>query len=156
MALRVTRRAKINQQIKTNVAGFFVHALKNGYTDTKEEAKKKKTVREQKELLMIQELEVLDLEKVKNVNDRIRLVLKEKPDLTQQAIEVLKQEAKSKHLISEKEALLGRPLVVEDYRQDVRLRKLVKEKIVFLSEEQFKDIFSQHQRAVALLKKKYK
>lgn len=154
-ALRVTRRAKINNQIKTNVAGFFVHALKNGYTDTKEEATKKRSVRQQKELLMIQEKEVLNLEKAKSINDRIRLVLSEKPELTKQAIEALKKDKKSKVLIGEKEEVLKRTLVVEDYRQDARLRELVKEKIIFLSRDQFSDIFEKYQKAVIKLKRKY-
>ena len=36
-AIRVTRRAKANNQIKTSVPGFFVNSLRNGYTDPKEQ-----------------------------------------------------------------------------------------------------------------------
>ena len=39
-AINVTRRANYNQLIKSNIAGFFIKALKEGYTDTKEEAQK--------------------------------------------------------------------------------------------------------------------
>ena len=45
-AIRVTSRAKMNNLIKTNVSGYFVQALKNGYTDQKEQQDKKKTKEE--------------------------------------------------------------------------------------------------------------
>ena len=49
-AIRVTQRAKVNNQIKTSAAGFFVQALKGGYLDQKEvETKKKAEQREQQE-----------------------------------------------------------------------------------------------------------
>jgi len=48
-AISVTRRAKYQQQIKSNIAGYFIKALKEGFTDVKEEAKKKQTREKQRE-----------------------------------------------------------------------------------------------------------
>lgn len=151
-ALRVTRRAKFNQQIKTSVAGFFVQALKNGYTDSTEEATKKKQLKNKKDLLATQQLEVLEVENAKNINDRIRLVLSEQPTLTDTAIEALKKVASSRIIIAQKEAEFNRSLVLEDYRQDIRLRELVKQQITLLVPDRFVDIFEGYRVAVGALK----
>ena len=46
-AIRITNRAKMNGQIKSNVSGFFVKALKEGFTDQKEELERKKAAETQ-------------------------------------------------------------------------------------------------------------
>ncbi|MEZ5045274.1 MAG: replication initiation protein [Saprospiraceae bacterium] len=136
-AIRVTNRAKYNKQISTSIAGFFIYALKNGYTDEKEEAMKK-----QAEDQLKQKMQELKDEKSIKLNERIKEVTVEQPDITARAIEVLKEEA-TLIIIEQKQKALKRPLTLEDYRQDIILRELVKGKIVALAKDRFSDILAE-------------
>lgn len=88
-AVRVTNRAKIDGQIKTNPSGFFVQALKNGYTDQKEERARKQR-REEQEKRVSEKMAVFETEKENQIFDRIRHLTSENPDLTIEAIAVLR------------------------------------------------------------------
>lgn len=146
-AIRVTNRAKYNKQIKTSLAGFFIHALKNGYTDEKEEAMRKKA--EEAYKLKLAELKE---DKAVKVNERIKELTEEQPDITNRAIEELK-EGPTLVIIEEKEKTLKRPLELEDYRQDRILREMVKSKIVDLAKDRFEDIladFEKQKKALVL------
>jgi plasmid replication initiation protein len=120
-AIRVTRRTKANAQIKTSVPGYFIQALKEGYTDPKEEQDKKKT---------------LDAEQEKRLNDTIREIVEKDPDITRRAIERLKNETLVKKRVEVKERQLGRTLNVQDYRDDKILMTAVKAMIVQLKKEE--------------------
>jgi plasmid replication initiation protein len=136
-AIRITNRAKIDGQIKTNVSGFFINALKNGYTDVKEEqAKKKKKEETQKQQSNLFEQE----DRALAIRDRIRVLVGENPDVTNQAIGHLQRDKKAQILITELQALYGRPLDVEDYRQNKELREMVLDAIVDLNRTFFEDI----------------
>jgi plasmid replication initiation protein len=136
-AIRITNRAKIEGQIKTNISGFFINALRNGYTDVKEEqAKKKKKEETQKQQTNLFEQE----DKALAIRDRIRVLVSENPDVTNQAIEHLQRDKKAQILITELQALYGRPLDVEDYRQNKELRTMVLDAIVELNKTFFEDI----------------
>ncbi len=139
-AIEVTNRAKFNQQIKSTLAGFFIHALKNGYTDDKIEAKKRK----QKEIETIaykKELVVLEQQKAKSITQKIKEVTDANPAITTQAISLLSQNPSLKFRISAKEKELNRTLVVEDYRKDPTLREAVINKIIAIEEKAFAPIF---------------
>ena len=144
-AVRVTNRAKYNKQIKNSIAGFFIHALKNGYTDEKEEALRKKTEEEYKK-----KLRRLKEDKAARINERIKEITEEQPDITSKAIEELK-EGPTLVIIEEKEQSLKRPLEVEDYRQDRILREMVKSKIVDLAKDRFEDILASFESQKAQL-----
>jgi plasmid replication initiation protein len=136
-AIRITNRAKIDGQIKSNVSGFFILALKNGYTDVKEEqAKKKKKEESQKQQTGLFEQE----DRALAIRDRIRVLVSENPDVTNQAIGHLQRDKKAQILITELQALYGRPLDVEDYRQNKELREMVLDAIVELNRTFFEDI----------------
>jgi plasmid replication initiation protein len=136
-AIRITNRAKIDGQIKSNVSGFFIQALKNGYTDVKEEqAKKKKKEETQKQQTNLFEQE----DRALAIRDRIRVLVSENPDVTNQAIGHLQRDKKAQILITELQALYGRPLDVEDYRQNKELRAMVLDAIVELNRTVFEDI----------------
>jgi plasmid replication initiation protein len=136
-AIRITNRAKIDGQIKTNVSGFFINALRNGYTDVKEEqAKKKKKEETQKQQTDLFEQE----ERALTIRDRIRVLVSEKPDVTNQAIGYLQRDKKAQKLITELQALYGRPLDLDDYRQNKDLREMVLDAIVLLNRAVFDDI----------------
>jgi plasmid replication initiation protein len=135
-AVRVTRRAKAGGQIKSNVSGFFVQALKGGYTDAKEAQERKK----QTQLLFAPETAPIAPDLEKRVNDRIRELTTEKPDLPNLAIERMKTDTRYQQRIAQKIIQLGRSLVVEDFRQDKFLRNGVKATIIEMERAQFADI----------------
>jgi hypothetical protein len=63
------------------------------------------------------------------------------PTLTTQAIENMKNQPLPQTMINIKEKQLGRPLQVEDYRQDEFLREAVKVNIIELEKAEFEAIF---------------
>ncbi len=127
-AVNVTNRAKFNQEIKSSVAGFFVKALKEGYTDQKEEARKKAAK------------EKLEQERSAKINERIKEVTTEDPGITDRAVKALNRNAALKVFVERRAKSLGRPLQIEDYRQDRTLRDLMKGMIIELAKERFADI----------------
>ena len=142
-AVRVTKRAKLANQIKTNAAGFFVQALKNNYTDQKEEEEKKKRLEndhKKREAKLKEDMEQLRDEQAVSINDRIREVTTKMPNITEKAIEALNDSTILRGVILDKEQALGRTLEVEDYRHDKMLREIVKGKIMELEPEQFAEI----------------
>ena len=142
-AIRVTNRAKIEGQIKTNVSGFFIQAIKNGYTDAKEERVKKEK-REEDQKRLAEQIEALDIEKENKIFDRIRELTANNPNLTAQAIEALKFTEAGKNAIIMEEQKLERPLEVDDYRQIRQLRMLVIETLFVKNIEQFSDILADY------------
>lgn len=150
-AISVTRRAKNNGEIKKNPAGFFLKALREGYTDVKEEAKKKKA---EKEELIRRQIELLEAEKSKQINDKIRGLVQTNPNITAEAIQRIKDNPLLSSLLSGKEESLGRSLEIEDYRQDEQLRNLVKRNIIELTKDDFLEIMSEYGRQIIKLKKK--
>jgi plasmid replication initiation protein len=144
-AIRVTQRAKLGGTIKTNVSGYFVHALKNGYTDQKEEQDKKKAKDDQ--LKQAQEkltadLHALEIEKAIQIRERIKTLTVSNPEVTLQAIQSLQSNERSKKWIEKTELQLQRPLTVEDYRQDEYLREFVMQAIVEQNKVVFANIFA--------------
>jgi hypothetical protein len=153
-AVRVTRRAKMNGQIKSNIAGFFVNALVNGYTDPKEEANKQKekerqTRRRQQQLK--RKIAAIKEEQAVYINDQIREVTTKDPDITKRAIRSLRRNPFVKSIITDKEKEFKRKLKLEDYRQDKVLRDMVKGKIVELVPEQFAERLQQFEEQLAEL-----
>lgn len=149
-AIRVTNRANYQQQIKTNIAGFFILALKNGYTDPKEEAQKKKIAAAQKNKIAA-EKELLEATKAQQINDKIREMVTANPELTEKAISKIAKSRIAKVIIKEKEEKLGRPLDVEDYRQDRTLREFVKNTIMEMKMNHFTEILDAYNMGIEKL-----
>jgi len=152
-AIRVTRRMQANNEIKKNIAGFFVKAIKEGYTDPKEEARKKKLKAEAAVKLIEVQIHELELERETKINEKIREVLELNPELTQEAINGILENDFIKPFIQKKEAELNRTLTLDDYRNDIQLRELVKKGIIELSKEQFADILSSYTAKIKKLKR---
>ena len=155
-AIRVTRRVKSQNLIKSNIAGFFVQAMKGGYTDPKEEERKRKALEEQQSKRneeILTSLEALKDELSTKINGKIRELTTANPGLTSQAIDALYDNPVSKSVIDEQEKALDRPLTIEDFRQERILREMVKAKIVDLQKPDFAAIFEQHEHQVQLLKR---
>lgn len=154
-AIEVTNRAKFNQQIKSTLAGFFIYALKNGYTDEKIEAKKRKQ-KEMEAVTYKKELAALEQQKTKSINEKIKEVTAAKPAITTQAISLLSQSPDLKLKIVAKEKALNRTLVVEDYRKDPTLREAVMNKIIEIEEKAFAPIFTSFTKRKETLAIKFK
>jgi len=82
----------------------------------------------------------LKQQKAKLLNERIKQVTTEQPDITDRAIARLGESPVVKQLIEKKERTLKRTLEVEDYRKDETLREFVKGKIIELAGDRFADI----------------
>lgn len=149
-AIRVTQRAKANAQIKSNVAGFFIKALRTGFTDEKEETKKREEKAEKKKQHLIL-LQTLKDQKESDINDAIRELISKEPKLTELSIAELKQNSLSGIYIEKKELELKRSLVVDDFREDETLRKMVKQQIMDMRPTQFENIIKAFGLSVAKL-----
>jgi len=150
-AVRVTGRAKYNQQIKSNTAGYFVQALKEAYTDEKEEADRKKMAQnaaKQSEKEKKERIKELKRKKATAINDKIKELTSKKPGVTDRAIADLRESSLAKIVIDQKEEKLGRSLVIEDFRKDKMLRELVKGKIVESEKAFFMEILEKYDKLI--------
>lgn len=155
-AIRVTRRAKANGQVERNLAGFFVEAVRAGFTDPAEELAKKKAENSAKKAALQESLEMLRDEQSMQLSARIRELTASKPDLTNEAITSLRTHPMSKKLIEDREKELGQPLDVQDFRDDRTLRELVKNRIFELHKPDFADILADFEPKIADLAKQIK
>jgi len=150
-AVRVTGRAKYNQQIKSNTAGYFIQALKEGYTDEKEEADRKKMAQKaakQSEEEKKKRIQKLKREKSTKINQKIKELTSQKPNITDKAIADLRESSLAKIVIDQKEEKLGRSLEIEDFRNDKMLRELVKGKIVESEKAFFQEILDEYDKLI--------
>ncbi len=142
-AVRVTRRAKTNNAVKSSVAGFFVQALRNGYSDEKEAHVKKKEKEQELKAraeALRRELTLLQDEQAVQINHRIKEITTGNPAITGEAIEAVRQNMLAKVFVEKREKSLGRALDVEDFRQDKVLRDMVKRTIFDTYKGQFQEI----------------
>ena len=154
-AVRVTQRVQKGGKVK-NLSGFFIEALRNGFTDPKEAMEKKKAkVEEQKakDAILNAKVEALKDEMVGVINERIRAITSSNPGATDKAIEAMRENPVIKVYIGNKERALQRLLEVEDFRTDKRLREWVKSKIIETYKEEFQPIFASYETKVNDLKK---
>jgi len=150
-AVRVTGRAKYNQQIKSNTAGYFIKALKEGYTDEKEEADRKKMAKnaaKQSAEEKKKRLQDLKRRKSREINQRIKELTTQKPGVTDRAIADLREAPLAKIVIDQKEEKLGRSLEIEDFRKDKMLVELVKGKIVESEKPFFQEILNKYDKLI--------
>ena len=152
-AISVTRRAKYQQQIKSNVAGFFIKALKEGFTDVKEEAKKKQTREKQSESIS-KELRSLKEQLTTEINNRIREITEKDESITIQVIKSIREDALTGGIVIKKEEELGRNLEIEDFRKDGQLRVMVITGIVAQQKAHFEDIYTRLNPKIKELSKK--
>jgi plasmid replication initiation protein len=152
-AISVTRRAKYQQQIKSNVAGFFIKALKEGFTDVKEEAKKKQTREKQRESIS-KELRSLKEQLSTEINNRIREITEKDERITIQVIKTIREDALTGGIVIKKEEELGRNLEIEDFRKDGQLRVMVITGIVAQQKAHFEDIYARMNPEIKELSKR--
>ncbi len=146
-AIRVTRRSNKDGKLK-NLSGFFMEALRKGFTDTKEENAKKKTREDQQKAsaaIIQNQIQALHDELAGLVNDRIRALTSADPGITERAIDDLRESPDLRTYIANKERTLQRLLEVEDFRTDKTLREWVKKWIIEAYPGEFQGVFAEYE-----------
>jgi len=139
-AINVTNRAKYNQEIKKNVAGFFLAALKDGYTDAKEEAKKQTLEQQERRMEIQQELNRVEVAFSDKLLETIKEITTDDPSITDSAIQHLRKQARVKKILLKLEKEVGRPIEIDDFRQSPELRELVIQTIIKFNPATFSPI----------------
>ena len=137
-AIGVTNRAKYNQLIKKNVAGFFVKALRDGFTDATEEKSRKQQKQQRAALLA-----AIEQRRKAAINEKIKAITAANPKITRKAIQQLRADPITSIFIKTREDILGHKLTLEDFRQDQALVDAVKAKIIELSKEEFTELLAE-------------
>lgn len=132
-AIRITEQAKKTGEVK-NLAGFFVEALRQGFTNEKEE----KRLAQLKKAEQATQTELLKSERAQAINDKIRILTAADPNVTLRAIALVKQSKAGKFRL--KTMKIETP-EIEHFRTDAILRDFVKEAIMELYADDFKEIF---------------
>lgn len=153
-AIRVTHRAKIDGQIKTNPSGFFIQALKKGFTDIKEERLKKEK-REEDQKRIETQIKTLEIEKERKVFERIKTLTLEDETVTLRAIENVRNTEGGRVLIEQEEKSLGRSLDLEDFRLIKELRFMVIDSLIANNIEKFSDIIFTYDAKINSLKRDF-
>jgi plasmid replication initiation protein len=135
-AIRVTAQAQKEGNLK-NSAGFFIEALRQNFTNEKEEKTKKRLEKQSRVEEMKKIITQLYTEREKRINDKIRELTTENQHLTKEMIMQIEQNPYLKIFLEGKKIRIGRALELDDYRQDYELRALVKQSFI----ERFKDAF---------------
>jgi plasmid replication initiation protein len=156
IGIRVTRRAKASGQIDRNLAGFFMEAVRQGFTDTTEENARKKAENDARRTEIQNTLEQLRDEQATQLSARIRELTASKPTLTDEAIADLRTQKVSKKMIEAREKELGHPLDVQDFREDRTLREMVKTRIFELHRADFVDVLSDFEGRIGDLMRQLK
>lgn len=155
-AISVTRRARHNQEITKNPAGYFLKALKEGYTDVKQEAKKAQKERTKKAKQVEAQIEQLKKELSQKINEVIRVITDQNESITLQAIDAIRSHHLTMALVKLKEQNLDRRLEVQDYRDDKHLRAMVIKSIVENQPQYFEPIHDRYQPKINALENQLK
>jgi plasmid replication initiation protein len=135
LAIRITEETKKKGEV-SNVAGFFMQALRQGFTDQKEQKKEKirQTALEKAQKMV--EADKLNVA----INDKIRALVAQDASITGAAMQVAMQ-TKTGQLRLRKLNLTSP--TIEDFRSDSVLRDLIKNAIIAAHRAEFEDILSQ-------------
>lgn len=139
-AIRITEQAKKAGDVK-NLAGFFIEALRQGFTNEKEEKK----LIEAKKVAQAAQVELLKMERTQAINDKIRTLTANNPSITLNAIEFVKQSKSGSFRL--KTLALETP-DIEHFRTDNVLRDFVKECIIEMNNEEFEPIFVKYEELI--------
>ncbi len=153
-SVRVTERAAKEGRLK-NPSGFFIEAVRQGFTDPVEEKEKKK-MNTATRLALQSELEMLADERGVFINEMIREITKNDPKLSDDAMDLLRQNPMAKTYIRQKEDAMARPLDLEDFRQDRTLREWMKNSMVELRPDAFQKKIDEFSEKIAAVEAKLK
>lgn len=155
-AIGVTNRAKYNQQIKKSVAGFFVKALQDGFTDEAEEKARKKELQAQLQMELANALAEIESRRRTAINEKIKELTARNKKIADQAVRQLRADAITSIFIKNREEALGRKLTLEDFRQDRALVDAVKAKIMELAKDDFADLLAGFEEEAREARKQFK
>lgn len=155
-AVRVTRRAQAVGQIK-NLPGFFMQALKDGYTDPQEEGNRKKqtesTWTDTQLHALTGQLESLELDRRSAANAVIRELTNDDPFLAGEAINKIMLNAPLRQILESKTGLsLDAKLPMDTWRQTIPLRDAVARQIEAMHPDAFKSVKMQYDLSISKLK----
>ncbi len=155
-AVRVTRRAQTAGQVK-NLAGFFVQAFREGYTDLQEEGTKKKqseaAVAVTQLQQLVEQLETLEAERRNTASAVIRELTNDDPFLAGEAINKIVANAPLRQILESKTGLtLDAKLPMDTWRQTIPLRDAVARQIEAMHPEAFKAVKTQYDLPIGRLK----
>jgi plasmid replication initiation protein len=141
--IRIVQR-KVKKGSLENIAGFFMEAVKHDYHDPEEAKEQKKKQRQQRaeqvQLLKL-EIEGIDVEFEEKKNDKIRALTNERPELTTEIIESIKNEFVVKKRL---EMLNITSSTIDDFRNDIILRGTVKNAIIQAHKAEFEALIKEH------------
>lgn len=149
-AIEVTRRAKFNQEIKKSVAGFFVMALRGGFTDEKREKKKQQN---SKEKAIKQQLEQLEKEYANKRAEKVKLILEQEEKVREKTLAYLKDCANS--ILEKRIKSLGLSMdniTIDAFRKDKTLRSFFIQGIVHEYKGQFIELEREYKERKIMLK----
>lgn len=124
-AMELTKRAKRANKVKDNIAGYFVEAVKKGYTDQDLKLeKRKKAAQEQLDKLDQINKELYNFEgiRLQKINESIRDLVTKDPSIRENAIHSVKQNPFFVDYIAKNYG--GQP-TTDDFRADAHLRNEV-------------------------------
>lgn len=133
-AIRITTQAQKTGEVK-NLAGFFIEALRQGFTNEKEEKKKK----EKNEQAIKMQIALLKEQRDKAINDKIRSLTSTNPAITNEAIEKVQQSKAGQFRLKSIDITVP---TTEDFRNDPILRDFVKNAIMETYSDSFEVIFN--------------
>mgnify|MGYP000917582434 CR=1 FL=1 len=152
-AVRVTRKSLQEGTVK-NPSGFFMEALRKGYTNPQEEktrrASKIESLKGEMEQ-MRREILVWQERGNEHINQTIRELTAAEPGIAALAVDEIQENPMAKAYLTNKEKILSRPLTMEDFRQDPTMREWVKLKIIELRREAFEPKLSEIEQVLRKL-----
>ena len=156
-AVRVTKRAKTVQGLK-NGAGFFVEALRNGYTDEKEAviAKKRSAAEQAPQRLraLLEQLDQLEADRRTAANDVIRDLTHADAFLAGEAVsKIMTNGPVRQSLETQTGLILDANLPMDTWRESRPLRDAVIRQIEAMRPEEFKGVKAQFDGVMLKLRK---
>lgn len=152
-AIRVTEKAQKDGNVK-NLAGFFIEALRQNFTNEKEEKAKAKNDNKQKILTLENQIAELNEQRERLINDKIRNLTALQPTLTQEMIDKIEQNPYLRIFLENKRNKIGKALNIDDYRQDSELRTLVKQGFFDEFKTEFRELTKEIDAQISLLEVK--
>lgn len=144
-AIRVTRRAQAAGQIKSSPAGFFVQALKHGFTDKQEETVKKQKSAAENAATQLhrlwEQLETLETERRAAANEVIRELTQTDPFLAGEAVGKIMLNTPVRQSLETKTGLtLDAALPMDTWRENKPMREAVIRQIEVMRPDEFKAV----------------
>lgn len=163
LAIKLTDRLLHEKGVKRNAAGYFVEALRKGYSDSRatvdaaKQAKAKRADdRKAKVAQAIKEGDELRKRREAAVNRHLAVILERETGLAERAVAELRTDPVNSIFVRKKEETFGRPLTVGDFHEDSLLEKAMEAKIKGYFQDELAEIEAPFEQELALLKLKYK